>query len=285
MKTGWKRTVAGIVAALALGPLAAPALAEIDADKLRAAKALFFDRKYAEARQAWQAIQTRGSGPEAESAPYWIARCSEGLGENERALKEYRDYIARRPSDRILAQEARTSRVGLAVKLYKAGLTPHLAVVKQALSDPDKTVSYYAALQLASLGCDVGREAFPVLRKVLAEEKDQDLVERAKLPFLRCDPKGLREIESRSHPGEAREATWIKVRIWEKGKAEPVVSVNVPVALADLVLKSLPDDARRELRRKGFEPENFWDKLKKLGPTEFIEINGDDGERIRIWME
>ena len=38
-------------------------------------------------------------GPEAETAAYWVARCSENLKEDARALKEYGDYLARRPAD------------------------------------------------------------------------------------------------------------------------------------------------------------------------------------------
>jgi hypothetical protein len=61
--------------------------------------------------------------------------------------------------------------------------------------------------------------------------------------------------------------------------------VNLPVALAELVFKSLPDEARQQLRSKGVDADNFWDRLKKLGPTEIIDIRGEDGEKIQIWME
>ena len=47
-----------------------------EGDALRSAKELFFDRKYSEARQAWQAVSRQG-GPESAAASYWIARCSE----------------------------------------------------------------------------------------------------------------------------------------------------------------------------------------------------------------
>ena len=39
------------------------------------------------------------------------------------------------------------------------------------------------------------------------------------------------------------------------------------------------------VRRKGYDADNFWDQLKKLGPTEIIDIEGDDGEKIQIWIE
>lgn len=276
---------AALLAAMTLTSLAEGARAQADAERLRGAKSLFFDRKYSEARQAWQSILAGSKGSDADAAAYWIARCSENLGEHDRALKEYGEYLDRRPSDPALVEEARTSRVGLAARLYKAGRKQYLPLLRQGLSDSSKTVRYYAALQLSSLGCDVGQDALPVLRRVLAEEQDPDLLERAKLAFLRCDPKALGGLEEQPRPAAGKVASWIKVRIYEKGGAAPKVSVNMPVALAELLFKSLPDEARDELRRKGYDPENFWEKLKKLGPTQILEINGDEGERIQIWLE
>jgi len=87
------------------------AWSQVDDEALRQAKALFFDRQYREARAAWQGVVDAGGGKEAQSALYWVARCSESLGESERALAEYERYLAARPSDRALAEEARTSRV------------------------------------------------------------------------------------------------------------------------------------------------------------------------------
>ena len=275
------------LAALLLAALLLPAgaLAQADVEKLRAAKALFFDRQYAQAREAWQAVRASDRGPDAQAALYWIARCSESLGELERALGEYALYLAARPADRALAEEAKTSRVALAVKLAKAGKTQHLDVARDALADPNRTVRYFAALQLASLGAEEGKAAVPVLREILAQEKDEDLVERAKLALLRLDRTALSEAPSPSPRRGAREAAWVRVRIYEKGSSKPEVSINLPVALADLVFKSLPDGAVADLRKEGYDARTFWERLKKTGPAEILTIEGDDGERIQVWIE
>jgi tetratricopeptide (TPR) repeat protein len=267
----------------ALGGPAAPARAQGEVERQRAAKELFFDKKFDEARRAWQAILP-GKGPEAESAAYWMARCSENLGELERAFREYGDYLARPPADRALAEEARTSRVGIVVRLYKAGNKQHLPVLSAALNDPSKAVRYYAALQSCRLDANAAAlPAVPILKRIVAEEKDDDLVERAKVCLLRLEPQAL----SSTPPSVAnrKAASWIRVRIYDKGKATPQVSVNLPMALADLVFKSLPEETRRELRLKGYDADNFWDRLKKLGPTEIIDIRGDEGEKVQIWIE
>ena len=275
------------MAALLLAALLLPAgaLAQADAEKLRAAKALFFDRQYAQAREAWQAVRASGPGPDAQAALYWIGRCSESLGEGERALGEYGQYLAARPADRALAEEAKTSRVALAVKRAKAGKTQHLDVARDALADPNRTVRYFAALQLASLGAEEGKAAVPVLREILAQEKDEDLVERAKLALLRLDRTALSEAPAPSPRRGAREAAWVRVRIYEKGSSKPQVAINLPVALADLVFKSLPDGAVADLRKEGYDARTFWERLKKTGPAEILTIEGDDGERIQVWIE
>ena len=275
------------LAALVLATLLLPAAAfgQADPEKLRAAKALFFDRQYAEAREAWQAVRAMGRGPDTQAALYWVARCSESLGESERALVEYGQYLAARPADRTLVEEAKTSRIAVAVKLAKSGKTQHAAIASEALVDTSRTVRYFAALQLASLGPEAGKPAVPVLREILAKEKDEDLVERAKLGLLRVDRDALAVEASPAPRARGREASWVRVRIYEKGTSSAKVSINLPVALADLVFKSLPDDAIRDLRREGYDARTFWERLKKTGPAEILTIEGDEGERIQVWIE
>jgi tetratricopeptide (TPR) repeat protein len=284
-----------VAAALVLSLIASPGVRSATpttAEQLKSAKALFFDGKYAEARQAWDSVRAAsGRGADAQAALYWIARCSEKLGEHERALEEYAAFVAARPADKALLEEARTSRVGLAARLYKAGRRQHAQVLTAALADPSRTVRYYAALQVAGLDEAMARPAVPVLREIVKTEKDPDLVERAKLALLRVDPGALRDLAAdrpyAPSPGTPRTARagWIKVRITEKGASTAKVSITLPFALAELVFKSLPEDALRDLRAKGMDADNFWRKLRDMGPTDVIDIEGDDGGHIRIWTE
>jgi hypothetical protein len=103
--------------------------------------------------------------------------------------------------------------------------------------------------------------------------------------LLRLDPGVLSRTPGAGAARPAGEARWLKVRVFEKGGTRPKVVVNLPVGLADMVFKSLPDDAKRELKLKGYDAENFWQQLMRLGPTQIVDIEGDDGERIEIWME
>jgi hypothetical protein len=280
---------------LALVALVAPplALAQAENEKLRNAKALFLDRQYGEARTLLQSVRSSGSA-EAQQALYWIARCSESLGEHERALGEYGEFLASRPADRTLAEEARTSRIALAVKLARTGTprrdrTQYLGLAREALADPSRTVRYFAALQLASLGPAHGRAAVPVLKEILAKESDSDLVDRAKLYLVRLDPgalSGKRASSARGGPVSGSTAlAWIRVRIYEKGKTTPQLAINLPVALAEMVFEGLPADTKKELQHEGYDAGSFWERLKKTGPTDILTIEGDDGGRIQVWIE
>jgi hypothetical protein len=283
------RTAAGrLLAALGLlATLAAHAWSQADPDRLRNAKALVLDRRYTEARQEWQAILAVAR--DEDEAAFWIAYCSEKLLDTERAFREYGEYLARKPLDATRVLEARTSRVGLAARLYEVGKKDHLPVLTEALSDGDKTVRYYAALQLADLGKDVGRSAVPVLKEIVTKEKDEELVGRARLKILKIDPDALTEVRPRPTPtpgnSRPRGATWVKVEVFRRGRPTPEVRVNLPLGLAELIYDSLPDDARRELKGKGFDAEKFWKKLRGMAPSEILKIETKDGEVIQIRLE
>ena len=285
--TGWAWVALALLLAVP-GLRADPAT---ESEQLRSAKTLFFDGRYAEARGAWEAVRAAG-GSDAEAAGYWVARCSESLGESARALSEYGQFLDQSPRNRPLAEEARTARASLAAKLYRQGQKQHLAILTEALKDESRSVRTFAALQLAGLGAPVGKPAVPVLCALLAGEKDPELVDRAKLALLKVDPQALAGESCKSAAGSPRPATagktpatWIRVRIYEAGQSKPNVAINLPLALGDLVFKSLPEDSRRELRKKGIDADTFWERLRRLGPTELIQIQGDDGERIEIRTE
>src|SRR6185295_3779741 len=128
----------------------------------------------------------------------------------------------------------------------------------------------------STLGPEAGLDAVPVLQRIVREETDPDLVDRAKVGLLRLDPDTLSRTPGAGTTPAGTSTRWLKVRVFEKGGSTPKVVVNLPVALADMVFKSLPDDAKRELKLKGYDAENFWERLKTLGPAQIIDIEGDD---------
>ncbi len=263
-----------------------------DEERLRSAKALVFDRQYVEARAAWQEILHGSSGEQAALAAYWVARCSEHLKQDARALEEYQGFLERKPRDAALVAEARTSRIAIAARLYRNGQKQYLPVVQGALADPARDVRTFAAFRLAELARPAANEAVPVLKRIVAEEKDAELVGRAKLLLLALDPQALTPAPAAARPSPgsgpkpgAGGVRWLRVRVFEGVGDKPTVSVNLPVSLAEFAFKSLPEDAKRELKEQGYDAENFWQRLKELGPTEILTVEGKDGEKVQIWIE
>ena len=170
------------------------------------------------------------------------------------------------------------------------------------MSDPSRTVRYYAALQMSGLDAEMGKLAVPVLRQILAQEKDADLVDRAK---LRAHALGSRppsagaattdaQRNRASHHGRSPRPARHGAPARRTGstcasrrRRHQAEGLHQPAAWAggDRCLKSLPADAKADLRREGYDPETFWARLRQLGPSEIISIEGDEGERIQIWTE
>ena len=289
--------LAATLVALSAFSFAFPLPLTLETD-LNEAKALFFDRKYEESRAKWAEIAL-APGPNSEAASYWIARCSESLGETERAFREYGVFLDLPPTDTRLAEEAEISRVGLATKLTRAGKPGFLTAVIRSLGDDRAPVRYFGALQVGSLPNLVdARKATPVLREIVSASKDADIVERAKLQLLRLEPRSLAKAppapprpsatpkrvspryEEKEPEGPAR---LLRIRISKGGKQ--TVAVTVPFSLAEFVFGSLPDSAKRSLEGKGYDADGFWKRLRSLNIREIVSIVGEDGETIEVWVE
>ena len=289
--------IATALLALSTFSFAFPLAVETD---LVEAKALFFDRKYEESRAKWTEIAA-SKGASAEAATYWIARCSESLGESERAFREYGAFLDLPPADARLAEEAEISRIGLATKLTRAGKPGFLTAVIRSLGDDRSSVRYFGALQVGSLpNLADARKATTVLKEIVTSSKDPDLVERAKLQLLRIEPRSVTEAPPRpstrvtpapagstkslSPDSEPRgTARLLRIRITKGGKQ--TVAVTVPFSLAEFVFNSLPDATKRGLELKGYDADGFWKRLRSLNIRDVVSIVGDDGETIEIWVE
>lgn len=288
--------IAAALLALSTFSFAFPLAVETD---LVEAKALFFDRKYEESRAKWAGIAA-SKGASAEAATYWIARCSESLGESERAFREYGAFLDLPPGDARLAEEAEISRIGLATKLTRAGKPGFLTAVIRSLGDDRSSVRYFGALQVGSLpNLADARKATTVLKEIVTSSKDPDLVERAKLQLLRIEPKSVTEAPPRpstratpptgsakglSPDSEPRGAArLLRIRITKGGKQ--TVAVTVPFSLAEFVFNSLPDATKRGLELKGYDADGFWKRLRSLNIRDVVSIVGEDGETIEIWVE
>jgi hypothetical protein len=190
-------------------------------------------------------------------------------------------------------EEAKTSRVSLAVKLAKQGQPAHTRIAFDSLNDVSRTVRYFSALQVASLGPPECRPAIPASEGHPGEGEGRGpgRALEARAPEVRREgaaaagPVPPKPAASGKPGASAKAASWVHIRIYEKGQSKPNVAINLPVALADSRLQVAPDSAIADLRKEGYDARSFWEALKKTGPAEILTVEGKDGERIQVWLE
>ena len=55
--------------------------------------------------------------------------------------------------------------------------------------------------------------------------------------------------------------------------------------MAEILFKALPDEVKTDLRHKGYDADNFWEQLNRMPRGQILEIQGEDGSRIQLWIE
>jgi proline dehydrogenase len=166
------------------------------------------------------------------------------------------------------------------MSLYEKGRKSYLREVKARLHRPDDQIRYYAAYKLSFLKDKrEAEEAVPVLKEILEEERDQELRDKAKIALLRIDPDAFEEYEEES---QERRGRMLKFRIINRRTKDELFKFNVPWALADLALANIPEEARDDLRKEGYNLDRITRELIDKG--EIIEIKTRD-VIIKIWID
>jgi len=122
----------------------------------------------------------------------------------------------------------------------------------------------------------------PVLEKIIRTEKDPELTDRARIALLRVSPESLKSVEERKpSSGSPR---MLRIRVSKKGQRDPVVSLNIPWALADLALNAMDEEDKAAIRKKGYDLNKIMDELAK-SKEKILRIEAEDGSIIEIWIE
>ena len=254
-----------------------------DEQLLQEAKLLIFDKKWGQAEQKLSELLNRyPQSPFYAQALFYKGKClSEQKGKELQAWQTFEEFLKRPDKPEGLVEEARIASLDLAFALYKSGQTSFAQILTDSLNDPSRVIRYYTAFKLSYLDDKkIARKAVPVLKKLMAEEKDQELIDRAKIALLRISPESFQEIKDEPVSGELRQ---IKIRIYEKGKKAPTVSVNLPLSLADLALQAMPEEDKNRIKKQGYDLDRLLSDLAK-SREKLVRIEGD-GDLIEIWIE
>jgi len=254
-----------------------------DEQLLQEAKILIFDKKWEQAEQKLGELLSRY--PQSSfyaQALFYKGKClSEQKGKELQAWQTFEEFLKRPDKPEGLVEEARIASLDLAFALYKNGQTAFGQILTDSLNDSSRVIRYYAAFKLSYLDDKkIARKAVPVLKKLMVEEKDQELIDRAKIALLRISPESFQEIKDEPASGEHRQ---IKIRIYEKGKKAPTVSVNLPLALADLALQAMPEEDKNRIKQQGYDLDRLLSDLAR-SREKLVRIEAD-GDLIEIWIE
>jgi len=244
------------------------------------AKVLIFDKQWAAAlKELDEVIVKHADGRYYAMALFYRGKCQEELGAKKQALESYERFIKTSGSSN-LAEEAQISIIDLAAGLYQAGEKSYLQKMQERLDHENKVVSYYAAFKLSYLvDRKTAARALPVLQAILAREKDEELRDRAKIAIMRIDPARLKGTGRQSSDLTGK---MLKIRIFEKNNPQEKVFLSIPLALADLALRSLSDEQKRTLQKGGYSLDGILDQLTSKDMK--IDIQDKDGV-IQIWVE
>jgi len=281
------KTLTAIIGFLVVLSLASGLQAQTTPDEtlFREAKLLVYDKNWNAALDKLGELREKyPESPYAGQALFYKGECLSGLDGRERdALRAYKDYIQLADAKPSLVEESEGSIVELAFALYEKGDASALRDIEGRLGHENKVVRYYAAYKLSFVSDKkVAARAAPVLMKIVESEKDPELLDRARIALLRVSPESLKTVEDRTPRSES--PRMIKIRIWEKGRKEPALSLNIPWALADLALSAIDEEDRADLRKKGYDLNKILSDLAKSKQS-FLKITGDDGSVIEIWIE
>ncbi|MBN1938638.1 MAG: hypothetical protein JW843_03565 [Candidatus Aminicenantes bacterium] len=285
-----KRVIIPALIAVVLSALAFPAWAQTESEErnFREIKLLIFDESFAEALARLDAfLKSEPSESFLVPALYYRAKCLEKIGgREEEALRGYQKYLGRGDRNKSLSSDAEASIIDLSMKLYEKGDRSFLPEIEDRLTHPEKDVRYFAALRLSSLKeKKAAAKSAPVLKKMLAEEKDAELLDRAKIALLRVEPEALAAVPDRhtERSGERR-ARFLHIQILDLGTNKAELSLNLPIGLADLALAAISQDDKDLMMEKGYDISRIVKDLKSTGTI--LEIKDEkEGKIIKVWID
>lgn len=243
------------------------------------AKVLLFDRQWDDALTVLDRFIRRY--PDSDRFPLALlyrSRCLEEKRLFLRALESYRKFLNKSPNDN-LREDALIAIIDIHNSLYQGGRRSSIDAVIEYLGHRQWTVRYYAAFKLSYLqDKKIAVRAVPVLKKIISEERDTELKDRAKIALMRIDPEYLKDISRLGGP----EAKLLHIEVYDKKMGKTTFSIAIPFMFARLALESIPQKEKSTLKNKGYNIDTLLKKLLEKG--ELFRID-DQNTVFKIWIE
>lgn len=205
----------------------------------------------------------------------------EQKGSERSAMRVFQQYLDHRDRNDKLVEEAEIAIIDLAFRLVEKGRSSAADEIESRLRSRNKVVRYYAAIQLSYLDSKrIARKAIPVLQDILESESSDELRDRAEIAMLRIDPDAFDRPEKERPRPQSR---MLHLEIRKLGEKEAGFELAIPWALADLALNAIPEEAKRDIRKEGYNIDKIIKDLTRYAGKVF-EIKSEDSI-IRIWIK
>ena len=292
--------VLALVASVDVAPgAAAPAGAPAEADLVRQIKVDVFDENWnAVLKECEDLLARYPASPSAPQAAFYRARAlSRTPGREREAVTAFREFVNRHAGDKLLSEQAWTSLFTLACDARRVKGSACSDTLDEGLSNPSAYVSTLAAIR-ASDTKDEGLRgrALLVLKKALATQSDPDVRNEILIAILKIDPKQVPSPAPRATAGAGGDTgaaaghppAFIKMTIFNKEEGRFDLKINLPIAFAQMLLNSLGEETRAEMRReagrRGINLDDVFEAIQKAGPGRFLEVDTEES-RIEVWIE
>jgi tetratricopeptide (TPR) repeat protein len=253
---------------------------ESDKDMFDQARLAYLDEKYDQVlKQLDRLIENFPGSSYYPEVLFYKGKCYEKKKMPQRALENFKEFLVVSQNE-VLKEQADVSIIDMNFALSeRTGDKKHLDEIVLDLKSKNEVVRYYAAIVLSrAKDKSSANKAVPILKKAVAEESDQDLVDRLKLALMRIDPGLLRE------PSKSKKLSslMLVIQAVDKKTNKESFLLKFPFALAGLAIDSLPEDAKKKLQEKGYDLDEIINTIVKKG--EILKIESEDGI-FKIWIE
>jgi len=253
---------------------------ESDKDIFDMARLAYLDEKYDRALNQLDRLIEKFPGSDYyPQVLFYKGKCYEKKKMPQSALDNFKEYLVVSQNE-VLKEQAEVSIIDMNFTLYeKTDNKKHLDEIVRYLKSKKEVLRYYAAIILSrAKDKSSANKAVPILKRAVARESDQDLVDRAKLALMRIDPGHLKEL---SKPKKLSALMLVIQSVDKKTKIESFF-LKFPFALAGLAMDSLPEDAKEELKEKGYDLDEIIKTIVEKG--EILKIESEKAI-FKIWIE
>ena len=288
-----------LVIGLALGLSGIDAAGGREEDLIRQLKIDVFDQNWAAVLAGCEAIleSNPGSQAAAQAAFYRTRALGRLPGRETEAIESLRQFLRSAPGDRLLVEEAWSSLFTIACAGKRQESRTCAGALEAGLAEKAPFVSTLAAIRAADVSDpEVRRRALPVLKRAYGTPIDADIRNEILIAILKIDPAQVPAPDVTPSPRSGGTATadgrkkpaFIRMSVFNKEDERFEIKVQFPVAFARMLIDSLGetrrDDLRREARLQGMNIDEIFEAIRNAGTGRLLEVDTGDSI-IEIWIE